>query len=63
MATETIRKNLELNKATVDWFYETYPDANLSAIISQLFDRFREVTDRTPEYYINLAVESLKDEI
>jgi hypothetical protein len=58
-----VRKRIELNQDTVDWFEATYPEGSLPATISMLFDKFREVNTLTPVQYAEAAARALSEEI
>lgn len=62
MARNIARKRVELNQATVDWFEATYPQGSLSATLSMLFDKFREVNTTTPAEYATLAAAAFTEE-
>ena len=63
MARNVVRKRIELNLDTVNWFEMHYPDGSLSATISILFDKFREVNTATPVEYAELAARAFSEEI
>lgn len=62
MARNIARKRVELNQDTVDWFESTYPKGSLSATLSMLFDKFREVNTTTPAEYAKLAAAAFSEE-
>lgn len=62
MARNVIRKRIELNLETVNWFEAHYPEGSLSATLSMLFDKFREVNNATPAEYAKLAAEAFQEE-
>jgi hypothetical protein len=62
MAKNVVRKRIELNQDTVDWFNNHYPEGSLSATISMLFDKFMEVNVTTPAEYASLAAAALNEE-
>jgi hypothetical protein len=63
MSLEVIRKGIELNKDDVDLFNEQYPKGSLSAVISMLFTKFREVNTYTPDDYAKIAAKALSEEL
>jgi hypothetical protein len=63
MALEVIRKGIELNKDDVDWFNEQYPKGSLSAVLSMLLTKFREVNTHTPSDYARIAAEALTEDL
>jgi hypothetical protein len=62
MARNVVRKRIELNQDTVNWFEMTYPEGSLPATISMLFDKFREVNTTTPDEYARLAAVAFSEE-
>lgn len=58
-----VRKRIELNQDTVDWFETHYPEGSLPATISMLFDKFREVNTMTPSQYAEAAARALSEEM
>lgn len=63
MAKNVVRKRVEFNQDTVDWFEAHYPEGSLSATVSMLFDKFKEVNTSTPAEYAKLAAEALSEEL
>jgi len=63
MARNVVRKRIELNEDTVNWFNTHYPEGSLSATVSMLFDKFMEVNTTTPAEYAKLAAAALNEEI
>lgn len=59
----TVKRNIELNKDDVDWFYSTFFGGNLSGLMSELLSEFRSLYDKPPAYYLELAAKSLKEKI
>ena len=62
MSRNVVRKRIELNEDTVDWFESQYPKGSLSATLSMLFDKFKEVNKATPAEYASLAAEAFNEE-
>lgn len=62
MARNVIRKRVELNLETVQWFNAHYPESSLPAILSMLFDKFKDVNSLTPSDYAKLAAEAFQEE-
>ena len=62
MAKNVVRRRIELNEDTVNWFETHYPHGSLSATLSMLFDKFKEVNKATPAEYASLAAEAFQEE-
>lgn len=63
MAREVREKRVELNVDDIEWFNAQYPKGSLSATLSMLLTKFREVNTFTPQDYARLAAEALTEEI
>ena len=65
MATEhnSQKKNVELNKDNVDWFYSTFYGGSLTALLDELLSEFRALYDRPPKEYSTLAAKSMKEKL
>lgn len=58
-----IQRNVQLNEDDVQWFERTYPKASLSATLGLLLEKYRRVTEFTPENYAEIAARELKEEL
>lgn len=61
MAKNVVRKRVEFNEDTVTWFTAHYPEGSLSATVSMLLDKFKEVNTLTPADYAKLAAEAFTE--
>ena len=58
-----VRKTVELNEENVQWFYDTYSNANkasLSWVLDMLLAKFREAHTVTPEDLAAIGAQELK---
>lgn len=58
-----VQRNVGLNEDDVKWFESTYPKASLSGHLSLLLEKYRRVTEHTPDYYAEIAARELKEEL
>lgn len=63
MSREVVRRGIELNVDDVAWFHEQYPKGSLSATLSMLLSKFREINTLTPNDYAKIAAEALTEEL
>jgi len=63
VARNVVRRRIEFNQTDVEWFERTYPDGSLSAVVSMLLEKFREVNEFTPVHYANMAAKALTEEL
>lgn len=62
MAHDTVRKRVDLNADSVKWFEERYPESSLPAVLSLLFEKYREVATLTPSDYAAHAAKALQED-
>lgn len=42
-----VKRNIDIDKQTLDWFRENFPDRSLPAFINMLLQQMREVYEKT----------------
>lgn len=63
MSRRVVKRKVEFNQDTYEWFHKTYPDDSLTWIVNRLMDTFKSLHTTTPTDLIHEAAVNVKEEV